>query len=218
MREWKLRYSELREFLLARILNERYCAKMRLRCNCAIPKNKNNNVFMWTCCNALINKLCCQVWVSVLLADSFLLIPVLISLLGLRPNSVLLVSVLLVTKDASNSLVIFRTPGSRSLYWPRTQKKGPLWAKRMSAYIRVWEVKCLKARTNSAINNPQASSYIRAPEGVARRGIRAAEKLCEVRRHWLVSQKFIFKKPVRLDTHWPILEWSNLDIARYLDG
>ena len=30
-----------------------------------------------------------------------------------------------------------------------------------------------EVRTNSAINNPQASSYIRAPEGVARRGIRA---------------------------------------------
>ena len=40
------------------------------------------------------------------------------------------------------TLSLSSEPQARSLYWPRTHReKGPLWAKRMSGYIRVWEVR-----------------------------------------------------------------------------
>ena len=62
-----------------------------------------------------------------------------------------------------------RTPGSLPGLAENTQREGPVWAKRMSAYNRLWEVKCkvpgtTRGRdcTKSAINEAQASGYVRA--------------------------------------------------------
>ena len=92
-------------------------------------------------------------------------------------------------------LLLSSEPQARSLYLPRTyMEKGHVSDKNECLY-RSEEMRgqmpgatCNGARTKSAISNTQTPGYVRAPEGVARQGIRT-EGLGKVRRHCMASHQ-----------------------------